>query len=127
MTPDELRTLGLKPEKQRPHNELGDVGCQLPGTPFTLAFYKAERNDLAYWEGQRGNFAKLDPNRVGARKGLSGIVNGAQGQGICRQMVEAGGGTVTVTVNYNGDKIAGNDPCAKALEIAKQIEPKLPK
>jgi Protein of unknown function (DUF3558) len=121
LTSDELQAYGVKSDEQDPLNQQGDVGCTWPGKPFSLGLAKSN-NGLSYWQSQ-GNFAQVHPNQVGARNGLSGIVNGSQGQGDCEEIVDAGGGSVTVQV---GDFKSG-DPCAKALEIAQKIEPKLPK
>jgi hypothetical protein len=123
LTPDELQAYGLKAGDQRPLNQQGDVGCSWPnGAQFDLGLSKSN-DGLSYWEGQRANFAQLQPNQVGSRKGLSGIPAGSQGQGACQEIVDAGGGSVTVDIG----NLNGGDPCAKALEIAKKIEPKLPK
>jgi hypothetical protein len=123
MTSDELQAYGLKLDEHEPVNQQGDAGCNWPGGQFGLSLSKSN-HDLSYWESaKRGNFAQLQPNQVGSRRGLSGVVAGGQGNGTCEEIVDAGGGSVTVQI---ADFTSG-DPCAKALEIAQKIEPKLPK
>jgi hypothetical protein len=122
MTQDDLQTFGFKSGDQTPVNQEGEVGCTWTGDQFTLTLTKSN-DGLSKWESQRGNFAQLQPNQVGSRKGLSGIVAGGQGNGVCREMVDAGGGSVIVQL----DNFNSGDPCAKALDIAQKIEPRLPK
>lgn len=121
----ELQTHGL--ESGEPvDQDIGEPGCRHRGDPFYLTVYKSEQNGLDHWEGQRSKFGVFEPNQVGARQGIRVVNTGSQGQGICHQVIAAGGGTVDVQVKYRASEIEGSDPCAKATEIAEQIEPKLP-
>lgn len=126
LSPSELEPLGVEPEGEPVDQGIGEPGCRHRGDPFYVAVYKSEENGLDYWEGQRSNFGVFEPNQVGTRQGIRFVNTGSQGQGICNQVIEAGGGTVSVQVKYRADKIEGSDPCSKALEIAQQVEPKLP-
>ncbi|MGI8309773.1 DUF3558 family protein [Saccharopolyspora hattusasensis] len=127
LTQEQMQKYELRLNQVRPVDELGDVGCKIGGEVFFLGLYKAESDDLAYWESQRSNFAEFEKNRVGPREGIRGIANGTQGHGLCREIIEVAGGSVWVQVAYKSDKLEGSDPCGKALEIAQAIEPKLPR
>jgi len=92
-----------------------------------LTIYKAEGNDLAYWEGRKGNFSVFERNQVGSHDGIKGMAAGSEGTGMCRQIIAAGGGSVSVAVAYEAGESPGDDAaCAKAMEIAQVVEKKLP-
>ncbi|WP_344680109.1 DUF3558 domain-containing protein [Saccharopolyspora taberi] len=123
-----LQSIGATEPGEPVDQGIGEQGCEFSGSELVLAVYKGQSATLEYWEGQRGNFAVFEPNQVGSRKGIKQITKASSGSGsLCTQVVEAGGGSISVQVNLDADKVEGNDPCAKALEIAQRIEPKLPK
>ncbi|MGI8308636.1 DUF3558 domain-containing protein [Saccharopolyspora hattusasensis] len=129
LTPEEMRSFGVDSEEKEDADQgIGDVGCQFMGDPFILGLTKAEKDDMASWESRRGNFDKLESNTVAGRKGLLGITSGSTGKGVCRQILEAGGATVTVQVTYTRPETGKtNDPCADALRVAEMVAPRLPK
>ncbi|GAA0532783.1 hypothetical protein GCM10011581_17510 [Saccharopolyspora subtropica] len=128
LSPEELRGFGVDPDNKRDADQgLGDVGCKYMGDPFVLGLSKAEGDDLASWERKRSNFDRLEPNSVAGREGLVGITKGSTGKGICRQILAAGGGSVTVQVTYTDpDTGSTSDPCADATRVAELVAPKLP-
>ncbi|WP_190823609.1 DUF3558 domain-containing protein [Saccharopolyspora pogona] len=128
LTPDELRSFGVDTDMKKDADKgLGDVGCKFMGDPFVLGLTKSENDDLAAWEQRRSNFDKLESNTVAGRKGLVGITNGSTGKGVCRQILEAGSGSVTVQVTYTDPETGkAKDPCADTMKVAEAVAPKLP-
>lgn len=128
LSPEELQSFGVDPnDKEDSDQGLGDVGCNYMGDPFILGLTKAEGDDLASWQQKKDNFDKLEPNTVAGRQGLVGITKGSTGKGVCRQILEAGSGSVTVQVAYKDPETGKtNDPCADATRVAETVAPKLP-
>ncbi|QUH06460.1 DUF3558 domain-containing protein [Saccharopolyspora erythraea] len=127
LSAEQLQAQGIEAPGEPVDQGIGEVGCDFDGQEMVLTLLKADGRNLSYWEERRSNFDKFDKNQVASRQGISGIAAGGMGQGVCRQILEAGGGSIIAQVTYSSDAVQGNDPCAKALEIAQQIEPKLPK
>ncbi|WP_460955263.1 DUF3558 domain-containing protein [Parasphingorhabdus pacifica] len=124
--PEVLQANELESAGEPVDQGIEEPGCRHRGDVLYLTVYKAEQKGLDYWEQRRSNFGVFQPNQVGERQGIQVVNTGSQGQGICNQIIEVGGGSVSVHVKYRADKIEGNDPCTKATEIAQLIEPKLP-
>ncbi|GAB3676898.1 hypothetical protein GCM10027597_16920 [Saccharopolyspora tripterygii] len=128
LSPEEIQSFGASPEGEPADQELGEAGCDFKGGDFNFGVLKAGDGNEAYWQGQRAQFDKFMPNQVGDRAGFSGISAGGAGQGVCSQFIYVGKGSVIVDVTYRSDKVQGDEAtCAKALEIAQVVEPKLPK
>ncbi|SFS43734.1 Protein of unknown function [Saccharopolyspora flava] len=128
LSDSELQAFGASGPGEPVDQGVGEPGCDFDAGDYILTVYKAEGNGLDYWEGQRSKFGIFEPNKVGSSNGIKAVTSGSQGQGICRQIIEAGGGTVSVSVGYSADKIPSDDAtCTKAMEIAQVVEPKLPK
>lgn len=125
LSPQELQSIGVQPQGKPVDQGIGEPGCRFTGGPVRFTVYKAEKSDRAYWEGQRGQMGVFEPNQVGAHEGIKAIPKGSVGHGLCRQIMLADTGSVSVDANTNSS--AGADPCSDALKIAQQIEPKLPK
>lgn len=125
---DELKTFGVTGSGEVVDQGIGEPGCDFNAGDFLLTIYKADDSDLAYWQSRRDNFGIFEPNKVGSHDGIKAVTSGSVGQGLCRQIMAAGGGSVSVAIKYDADKIQSDDAtCAKALEIARVVEPKLPK
>ncbi|GAB3294930.1 hypothetical protein GCM10027563_35940 [Parasphingorhabdus pacifica] len=120
----ELQRYGVTEPGELVDQGLGEQGCDYSADGFLVTVYKGEEQDAEYWQGRRDNFDVFESNQVGAHQGISMVTSA--GEGVCSQMIESGGGSVSVSVTLDSDKIEGNDPCAKAMEIAELIEPKLP-
>lgn len=124
----ELQAFGVTEAGEPVDQGVGEPGCDFMTDDMLLTIYKAEKSDLAFWEGQKNKFGIFEPNQVGSHKGIKAVLTGSQGAGLCRQIMESGGGSVSVAVKYNADKNPGDEAtCAKAMEIAQVVEPKLPK
>lgn len=126
----ELQHYGVSQPGEPVDQGIGEPGCSFKadGGAYLLTIYKAEKSDRTYWEQRRGNFGVFESNQVGSHQGIKAIEHGAVGQGGCRQIIESGGGSVSVDITFRSDKIESDDAtCAKAMEIAQVVEPKLPK
>jgi uncharacterized protein DUF3558 len=128
LSQQELQAFGVTEPGEVVDQGLGEVGCEFDagGGDYLLTIYKAERSDRAYWEQRRDNFGVFEENQVGSHAGIATITKGSMGHGICSQVIESGSGSVLVNITLSAGKKDG-DPCAKALEIARVVEPKLPK
>ncbi|MEU6262143.1 DUF3558 family protein [Saccharopolyspora shandongensis] len=128
LAPEKLQAQGLNAPGDPVDQGIGESGCEFDGSEFLLSVLKGENSSLSYWEGRRANMGVFEPNQVGSRPGIKMISAGSVGQGICSQVIEAGNGSVSVQVTYSANKKQSDDAtCAKALEIAQVVEPKLPK
>lgn len=128
LTTEDVQAFGVNEAGKPVDQGIGEQGCRYNAGDFRFTLYKGEKDSLSYWEGQRSKFGVFEPNQVGSRQGIKQITNGSVGQGICNQVIEVGSGSVTVQVGYDADKIQSDDAtCAKAMEIAQVVEPKLPK
>ncbi|MGP4015351.1 DUF3558 family protein [Saccharopolyspora sp. 5N708] len=124
---DDLQAFGVTGPGEAVDQGVGEPGCDFDAGDFILTIYKAEQDDLSYWEGQKSKFSIFERNQVGPREGIKAVTTGSQGTGMCRQIIEAGGGSVSVALNYDSDKAPSDETtCAKAMEIAQVVEPKLP-
>ncbi|WP_223839753.1 DUF3558 family protein [Saccharopolyspora pogona] len=127
LTPEKLQAQGLSAPGKPVDQGIGESGCEFDGSEFLLSVLKGEKSSLSYWEGRRANMGVFERNQVGSRQGIKMISAGSVGQGICSQVIEASSGSVSVQVTYSADKIQSDDAtCAKAMEIAQVVEPKLP-
>lgn len=128
LSPEEIQSFGASPQGEPADQGLGEAGCDFKGGDFNFGLLKASDGNEAYWQGQRSQFDKFTPNQVSDRAGFSGISAGGAGQGVCSQFMYVGKGSVIVDVTYRSDKMPGDEAtCAKAMEIAQVVEPKLPK
>lgn len=128
LTPEELQANGVAPQGKPVDQGVGEVGCEFEGEEVLLTVLKAEQRDLAQWQENQSNFDEFELNQVGSHQGARGIAAGGTGQGVCNQLIEAGDGTVDVVITYmSAQGLEAKDPCADAMKVAQQIEPKLPK
>ncbi len=128
LEPSELRAQGLNGPGEPLDQGIGEKICEYSGETFDLSVIKGEQSSKQYWETRRGNMGVYEPNTVGAREGLEMISKTAVGNGVCSQAIFAGQGSVSVQVTTAADKYENDDAtCAKAMEIAQVVEPKLPK
>lgn len=124
-SPEELQAQGFDAKGEPVDQGVGEVGCDFESEEILLTLLKAENSDMSYWEGRRASFDEFTPNQVGAHQGIRGVAAGGQGHGVCRQIILSGGGSVVSQVTHSSG--TASDPCADAMKIAQQIEPKLPK
>ncbi len=124
----ELARLGMQPETRRIVHELDAIGCGWRGQPFgltlttnpdTIADYRERKDDPV--------FVSFAENQVNDRPGVQTQV--ALSGEECGQVVGTGSGVLSVGVRLSGRaRVDGvqADPCAKALQIAELIEPRIP-
>ncbi|MGW1680020.1 DUF3558 family protein [Saccharopolyspora sp. NPDC002376] len=124
----DLTPLGVTEPGEPVDQGIGEQGCSYDAGDFKFRLYKGETDSLSYWEGQRDKFGVFESNQVGSRSGIKQVTKGSMGHGVCNQVIEVGSGSVSIQVGYDSDKIESDDAtCAKAMEIAQVVEPKLPK
>lgn len=127
LTPEEVRSFGGDPNAEPAEGSSKEEGCDYEGEVFLFGVLKGMESDEAYWERQRNNFDVFTPNQVGSHRGFAGIALSGKGQGVCRQIMYLGSGSVIVDVTYRSDQIPSDEEtCRQATEIAKVVEKKLP-
>ncbi|MER7014360.1 DUF3558 domain-containing protein [Saccharopolyspora sp. NPDC000359] len=128
LTPEEIRSFGGDPNGEPASGSSKEEGCDYEGEKFMFGVLKGMDSDEAYWERRKNSFDVFTPNQVGSHKGFTGIALSGKGQGVCRQMMYVGSGSVIVDVTYSSNTIPSSDEetCAQATEIAQVVEKKLP-
>ncbi|MDA3627593.1 DUF3558 family protein [Saccharopolyspora oryzae] len=123
-TADELSAFGVKGPGEPDSTVDTEPGCNFQGDDKDVTLYKVPGTPFDAYT-KKGNFDSLKPFEVSGRKAATGVTKGSEGQGICSAFIDAGSGTVTVTVTgLMKDSVA--DPCGEAEKVARQIEPRLP-
>jgi Protein of unknown function (DUF3558) len=121
LTQQELQQQG-QPVQGAPYDTAGETGCSFHGQDFGLDLGKA-KDGLNYFTKRAKQFVSLKENSVNGRSGVQIIISHTGRE--CTQVMAVGTGDVTVGISYNfGHQ---GDPCAKVMEIAQLIEPRLPK
>jgi hypothetical protein len=127
LTNQELTGLGIKLDSRKQVNELGVVGCQWVGKPFTLRLER-DKDTVAAYRGRRHDpaFTSFADNTVNGRPGAHLSVE--RDRMDCAQLMDGGPVSLTVALapafSLNPQPF---DSCAEALRIAQMIEPRLPK
>ncbi|MGW1679055.1 DUF3558 family protein [Saccharopolyspora sp. NPDC002376] len=128
LSAEDVQAFGVSDPGEPVDQGIGEQGCDYSADDLAFTVYKAEDHDRGYYESRKDNIAVYEPNKVGSRDGIKQITKGSTGQGVCNQVIEVGSGSALVQVSYSADKIPSDDEtCAKAMEIAKVVESKLPK
>lgn len=127
LTNPELSQLGIKLNTRKPVNELGVVGCQWVGKPFTLRLERGKDTVSAYQTRRHSpTFTSFVDNTVNGRSGARLSVE--RDRTDCTQLMDGGPVSLTVAVapafSLSPRPV---DSCAEALRIAQMIEPRLPK
>jgi len=127
LTDAELTELGVDLASRKKVDELGVVGCQWLGQPFTLRLERDE-DTVADYVSRRDDpaFDSFRQNKVNGRAGVQLSVTKAGDQ--CDQQIDGGPVSLAVGVReaFSREPVQ-LDPCAEALRIAEMIEPRLPK
>ena len=124
LTPEELARYGI----QGPGTPVADVpfqpACQYQGQDYDLSVYKDTQFNVEAIHKQ-GQWAKWDPVSLNGRPAAVTIDAGSTRARLCDTMFDSGKGRVSVQfgTHHPGD----NSFCEKSQEIAKQIEPRMPK
>jgi Protein of unknown function (DUF3558) len=124
----ELGQLGIRLDTRKPVNQVGSVGCEWVGKPFTLSLERDKETVASYRARRRGPaFITFADNAVNGRAGVRFAVD-RDGGTDCEQLMDGGSVSLVVGVasafSPDGPRI---DSCAEALRIAQLIEPRLPK
>jgi len=127
LTDAELSQLGIKLNTRKPVDELGIVGCQWVGKPFTLRLERGKETVAAYQARRHSpTFTSFVDNTVNGRTGAHLSVE--RDRTDCAQLMDGGPVSLTVAVapafSLSPQPV---DSCAEALRIAQMIEPRLPK
>lgn len=127
LTDPELTALGMQLGTRTGFNKAGVVGCRWQGKSFTLSLER-DNSTLAGYQAHRYDpkFIAFMDNTVNGRAGAHFGVDPKGSQ--CAQLIDGGSvslsASVAVPTNASPPPI---DPCAQALQIARMIEPRLPK
>ncbi|GGM32741.1 hypothetical protein GCM10012275_00170 [Longimycelium tulufanense] len=111
----------------KPERALSENHCNYDGAKYLISVGTSPTRSLDEYKKNAQNFDQLEANKVNGRPGVRLIVKGGTGQGGCTQLLQVGSGTALAEVTYRHGKHQGIDPCDTAMEIAKLIEPKLPR
>ncbi|MGW5644973.1 DUF3558 family protein [Saccharopolyspora sp. NPDC003752] len=123
-TPSDLSAAGVAGPGEPDNNLKSEPGCNYNGAKMDLTLYKVPDTTFDKYTTQ-GNFAEIEPFEISGRKAATGVTAGSQGQGICSTFLDAGKGTITVTVT--GEDRDSVDACGESRKVAEQISPRLPK
>jgi len=120
LTPTELDKLGRKSPGKKV-DQLGESGCRFDGDPYNLAIYRSS-DGIGFYDKRKDQYARFTTNKVGSRDGAQILISESGSE--CRQVVQSGAGSVAVVVIFKFGQ--SGDSCGQALQIAQQIEPRLP-
>ncbi|SDP89646.1 Protein of unknown function [Actinopolyspora xinjiangensis] len=121
---DTLKSLGLEVPGESVEHLPWAPGCDYDGDPVGLTLELNKREAVADAE-QKSVWAEFERLKVNGRAGARAIVKGATQARGCDVMFDAGEGMVQVRTTETG-RFDSVDECAKALEIAKKVEPNVP-
>ncbi|SDR00638.1 DUF3558 domain-containing protein [Actinopolyspora saharensis] len=120
----ELKSFGLELPGEPTEDLPWSPGCYYEGDPITLTLFKDTRNTVSS-NAEKSTWAEFERLQVNGRSGARTITKGATQARICNVMFDAGDGLIQVqaTESRLPESV---DECAKALEIAKKVEPNVP-
>ena len=124
LAPQELSASGL-PSTGEPDTALSfKPGCIYDGDDFGVSIYKDTHATVDAIKAQ-SQWVKWDQVNVNGRPAVTAVNAGSDQARVCTTMFDAGKGQIDVQARTNdpGD----NSQCQKSQEIAKQIEPRMPK
>ncbi|WP_438387817.1 DUF3558 domain-containing protein [Actinopolyspora saharensis] len=120
----ELKSFGLKLPGKSTDALPWTPGCDYQGDPVGVMFVKNERQTVAS-SAKKDRWAEFERTEVNGRAAARAITKGSTQARICNVMFDSGGGMIQVRAQETRlpDDV---DECAKALEIAKKVEPNVP-
>jgi hypothetical protein len=127
LTEAELTGLAIELNTRKQADKLGLTGCHWQGRLFTLDL-KRDKDTVASYRARQPDpaFTTFSENTVNGRAGVRFSVDPDRTD--CTQLIDGGSVSLWVAVaptfSLDGPKI---NSCTKALQIAKMIEPRLPK
>ncbi|MGJ7905158.1 DUF3558 family protein [Actinopolyspora sp. H202] len=124
LSSDTLKSFGLEVPGKPMDTLPWTPGCDYMGDPVGVTLVKNTRQTVASSK-EKSTWASFDRTKVNGRAGATAITKGSTQAQICNVMFDAGQGMIQVRAQETGrsDEI---DECAKALEIAKKVEPNVP-
>ncbi|WP_092927536.1 DUF3558 family protein [Actinopolyspora alba] len=124
LSSETLKSFGLEIPGEAMNSLPWRPGCGYQGEPVSVTLYKDKRNTVASNE-QKSTWAEFEHLEVNGRSGARAITQGTTKARLCNVMFDAGQGLIQVQARE--DRLPDDvDECAKALEIAKKIEPNVP-
>ena len=124
LTPQDLGTAGLRPNGSPQSDVATEPGCYYSGRAMTVTTYKNVAETVES-SATKPDWAKFDRFDLNGRPAATSVSAGSTQAQICSTMFDSGKGMIRVSAHM---KRAGNeDACQKSQEIAKQIEPRMPK
>ncbi|WP_092928040.1 DUF3558 family protein [Actinopolyspora alba] len=124
LSDEELKSFGLETQGGTRNELPWAPGCYYAGEPVSARLEKNTRQTVASSE-KRSTWARFDRTQVNGRDAASAIPKGATKARACVLMFDAGQGLIQIQTREIRlpDDV---DECAKALEIAKKVEPNVP-
>ena len=124
LTPQDLAASGL-PESGQPENKLPwKPGCEYDSDELGLTVYK-DTNFTVDRIKTQSQWVKWDQIDVNGRPAVTAVNGSSADARVCSTMFDSGRGRIEVMVGTNNPD--NNSQCQKSQEIAKQIEPRMPK
>ncbi|WP_243794037.1 DUF3558 family protein [Saccharopolyspora gloriosae] len=124
-TPEDLSAAGVSGQGEPVEQLESEPGCSYEGEKVLLTLYKNQQQTTDSYEtsGSWDSYEKFDINGRTAARGISA---GSTGQGICNVVVDSGGGVAIISISgILLDDVP--EPCQAAEDIARQVEPRLPR
>ncbi|NHD18833.1 DUF3558 domain-containing protein [Actinopolyspora sp. BKK1] len=120
----ELKSFGLELPGEPTEDLPWSPGCYYSGEPIVATLFKDTRNTVSA-NAEKPNWVEFERLQINGRSGARAITKGTTKARLCNAMFNAGDGLIQVQVRETNppDTL---DECAKALEIAKKIEPTVP-
>ncbi|WP_258174723.1 DUF3558 domain-containing protein [Actinopolyspora mortivallis] len=120
----ELESFGVSTTGEPTNRPPWAPGCHYRGDSVTVSVRKETRDTVASAE-QKDVWAKFERTEVNGRAAATAIVKGATQARMCSALFDAGRGMIQIqaTEVRPPDTV---DECAKALEFAEMVEPKVP-
>ncbi|WP_245695559.1 DUF3558 domain-containing protein [Actinopolyspora saharensis] len=124
LSDEELKSFGLELPGEAMSTVPWRPGCDYSGDPFGVMFVKNKRQ-TADSAAKKDTWAKFERAEVNGRAGATAVTEGATQAGTCDAMFDAGQGMIQIRA-HDVARSDSRDECAKALEIAKKVEPNVP-
>ncbi|WP_347567520.1 DUF3558 domain-containing protein [Actinopolyspora sp. BKK1] len=120
----ELKSFGLEVPGEVTNNPSWAPGCQYQGDPVVASIRK-ETRDTVDSAAEKDTWAEFRRTEVNGRTAATAVTKGATQARLCSALFDAGRGMIQIQAHEisSSDSL---DECAKALEIAKKVEPNVP-
>ncbi|WP_092522507.1 DUF3558 domain-containing protein [Actinopolyspora saharensis] len=124
LSESELKSSGLQGPGEKADTLSWREGCNYDGDPASLTLLKDTRQTVDSAE-KKDTWAKFERTEVNGRAAATAVTEGSTQAQICNVMFDAGQGLIQIQAQEAG-RSDSLDECAKALEIAKKVEPNVP-